>query len=100
MKCRPLMAWMAILASGATAADQAATQGSVFEVASFKQSRPPDTGVRVHPSIRMGAMRVDLQNVDLRRIITLAYEVRTDQVMGPDWIVSELYDITATMPKD
>jgi uncharacterized protein (TIGR03435 family) len=37
-------------------------------------------------------------NVSLKKLIYQSYGVKEYQVSGPDWIRTELYDITATMP--
>jgi uncharacterized protein (TIGR03435 family) len=68
-----------------------------FEVASVKpyvesSSGPMDfTGFRAQPG---GRFRV--AGVNLKTLITYAYRLRDDQIMGgPDWISSDLWEVTA-----
>jgi uncharacterized protein (TIGR03435 family) len=42
--------------------------------------------------------RVSIENFDLRKLLTKAYGVESDQISGPSWIDSDRYTITARIP--
>jgi uncharacterized protein (TIGR03435 family) len=44
--------------------------------------------------------RIDWQNVSLRNLIVLAYEVRSYQIFGPEWMNGGAFDLLATVAKD
>lgn len=44
------------------------------------------------------AGRITYTGVTLTNVLTRAYDVKTYQVSGPDWLSSEHYDIAATIP--
>ncbi len=50
------------------------------------------------PSVRNSPGRIERQYAALRSLIVEAYEVRYEQVVGPDWLNSEHYDLVATLP--
>ena len=72
-----------------------------FEVATLKQSPPPQGDLI---SITLGAIKGDrfyMTNVTLNDCVKFAYDlVSDDQISGPDWIRSKalLYDIVAVVP--
>jgi uncharacterized protein (TIGR03435 family) len=68
-----------------------------FEVASIKQAAPQTMGRMM---VRMGGDpgRVDYANVSLKDVLARAYDVKRYQIMGPSWLDSERYDITAKVP--
>ncbi len=70
-----------------------------FEVASI---RPNLSGGGVS-SIRLTAGRVSMQNVTLKKVILNAYGIPDDReymIDGPNWLVSEHFDIDATFKSD
>jgi uncharacterized protein (TIGR03435 family) len=67
-----------------------------FDVASVKRMPPPVGGVRSSMDLKPG--RLTCSNVNLRKLIVQAYSVKDFQLPGPDWLSSEIYDISATMP--
>jgi uncharacterized protein (TIGR03435 family) len=85
--------------SGAPAAESAIANGIPaaslrFEVASVKPVSGGRGGGRSGPS--PGAERYLATNTTLRSLITQAYRVRFDMVVGgPDWIRRDLYDVRA-----
>jgi uncharacterized protein (TIGR03435 family) len=83
----------------ALTASTADGQSLHFEEASFKAS-PPANGKRMLPSQRNSPGRIERQYSALRSLIVEAYEVRYAQVIGPDWLNSEHYDLIATLPAD
>jgi uncharacterized protein (TIGR03435 family) len=71
--------------------------GSQFEAATVK----PATGDRTWLVGGPGTPdpgRISYENIDLRRLLMLAYAVDRDQVSGPGWIDSERYTIVARIP--
>ena len=62
-----------------------------FEVASIKptQSGAPRGGVRVQ------AGNITGENVTLKQLMTIAYEVQGHQLSGPEWIETAGYDVAA-----
>jgi uncharacterized protein (TIGR03435 family) len=75
-----------------------------FDVASVKPSPPvpPNGGVYFGPA-RGGPGTPDPELITwtyarLRDLLMTAYDVKTYQVYGPDWLNAERYDITARVP--
>ncbi|SPE41677.1 conserved exported hypothetical protein [Candidatus Sulfopaludibacter sp. SbA3] len=86
-------AWI-LTAVGAWA--QTAATPLKFEVASIK---PPDPSFRGVSSSRDAGEGLDIRNVPVRNLITLAYGLRDFQLLGgPSWIDTESYDVTAKAP--
>ena len=79
-----------------------------FEVASIKPAQPPtpDGQGRIFmrgPSGGPGTRdpgRVNLPFMSLKSLIMLAYDVKNYQITGPQWLDTERFDVTATMPPD
>lgn len=79
-----------------------------FDVASVKSAGPlvPDGRGTVRmspPSGGPGAKdpgRINYPSVTLKNILMKAYDVKNFQIVGPAWLDTERYDITATMPPD
>src|SRR5215470_11035049 len=71
-----------------------AQTGSTFDVVSVKSHAPDgDAGVRV--DTQPGG-RVTIVNASLRMLITFAYRVQDDQVIGgADWTATERFDVLA-----
>jgi uncharacterized protein (TIGR03435 family) len=70
-----------------------------FEVASVKPSQ--SAGGRFTMSGGPGTSdpgRVSYSNVPLRRVLLAAYDLSNYQILGPDWLNSLRFDITAKMP--
>jgi uncharacterized protein (TIGR03435 family) len=67
-----------------------------FEVASIKPADPHFTGVSASRDAGEG---LDVRNISVRNLITLAYGLRDFQLKGgPNWIDSESYDVIAKAP--
>lgn len=70
-----------------------------FEVATVRPSGPVQTnGAQTPAAAQLDPSQVRLTYLTMRDFITRAYRVRAFQVEGPDWIVSERYDISAKIP--
>ena len=72
----------------------------VFEVASNKA--PPEPTMAM---ISTGQMRqriddglVDLQNISLMNLISMAYETNRDYITGPSWLEGQNFSVTAKLP--
>ena len=70
--------------------------GIAFEVASVKPSAPRS----FTSSTRMviDDSRLDFSGTSLRIVIQRAFGVKPDQVVGPEWLVDEDFDIQAKLP--
>src|SRR5580658_1670459 len=74
-----------------------------FEVASVKPVAPVSLDGPYVPGILRGGPgtadpgRITYGRAGLRGLLTLAYGVQRYQVIGPEWLDSERFDITATI---
>ena len=64
-----------------------------FEVSSVK-ALEPDDGAAFHVAVQ--PTRLDIGNMNLQFLIKWAYDLRDDQVSGPDWLRNHRYDVVAT----
>jgi uncharacterized protein (TIGR03435 family) len=69
-----------------------------FEVASIKAAAPQTDG-RVMVSMGGDDGRINYVNVTLKQALTRAYEVKDYQIVGPSWLGSDRFDITAKFPE-
>ena len=67
-----------------------------FEVASVKHVETPVGGYR--SSMNLDPGRLTCTNVSLRKLLVNAYGIKDYQLIGPDWMNTELYDIVGTLP--
>src|SRR3954463_14897581 len=67
-----------------------------FEVASIKPA--PDQIRLVNVGLHIDGAQVRGTSLPLRDYIVLAYRLKPNQVMGPDWISSQRFDIAAKLP--
>jgi uncharacterized protein (TIGR03435 family) len=69
-----------------------------FEVASVRPSRPlgPE---RVDIGVHLDGAQVRIVSFSLRDYVARAYQLRSYQIAGPDWIASERFDLTAKFPE-
>jgi uncharacterized protein (TIGR03435 family) len=74
-------------------------QSPAFDVASIKLS-PPGSAVSSHggPGTRTPGVWT-CQNMDLHNIIGIAFNLRSQQLITPDWIKEPRFDITAKIPE-
>jgi uncharacterized protein (TIGR03435 family) len=71
-----------------------------FEVASVK----PSTQTTGRITMKGGPgtsdpTRIAYSNIMLKRLLIGAYDVRSDQIVGPDWLDIQRFDIAATLPE-
>lgn len=72
----------------------AAQPGLRFEVAALKPSAPGERNGGIRPA--PGGERYLATNVSLRLMLTVAYRINDDQIVGgPDWMNSEKFDMNA-----
>jgi uncharacterized protein (TIGR03435 family) len=68
-----------------------------FEVASVRPSSASgDTKVNV--GVHIDGARVSFNSLSLQDYIAFAYDVKGHQIVGPDWLAGERFDIAATLP--
>jgi uncharacterized protein (TIGR03435 family) len=76
-----------------------------FEVASVRRVDIPatDRGVPVFPPTggigTANPSRITYRGTWLHNLIAEAFEVRPDQISGPDWLKKERYDVVANIPE-
>jgi uncharacterized protein (TIGR03435 family) len=69
-----------------------------FEVASVKPSEPLTNG-RVSIGVHIDGAMVRCTYLSLVNYLTLGYDVKDYQIVGPDWLASEHFDISAKRPE-
>ncbi len=75
-----------------------------FDVASIKPAPDLMTLVqqiqsgKAHIGVKIDGHRLDMGFSSLRDLICYAYDVKPHQVSGPDWLVSERFEVMATIP--
>jgi uncharacterized protein (TIGR03435 family) len=70
-----------------------------FEVASIKPATSAPLGTDVHVGVQIDGAQVHCTYLSLRDYVRIAYQVRDYQVIGPDWVASERFDIHAKLPE-
>src|SRR5271157_1598902 len=68
-----------------------------FEVASVKKSAPIAPG-QVNIGVHIDGAMVRCSSLPMRSYIRMAYRVNDYQVLGPDWLATENFDIAAKLP--
>jgi uncharacterized protein (TIGR03435 family) len=89
---------IALLALALAAASLYA-QKPEFEVASVRVSNP-QAEATVTAGMRLDGAQVRFTALTLKGYISAAYRVKLYQITGPDWINTERYDISATLPEN
>ncbi len=101
----PADAKPAAAAPAAATAPKPPAGGWAFEVATIKPANMPNPSDwmsgKMHVGMKTDAARVDIGFMSLTDLICLAYDVKTYQVSGPDWMgsIGERFDILAKMPE-
>jgi uncharacterized protein (TIGR03435 family) len=70
-----------------------------FEVASIKPSAgqiPNQAGIGLH----IDGAQVRCNYLPLREYLVMAYQVKPNQIVGPDWIATERFDVAAKIPEN
>ena len=78
---------------------QTAAAPAEFVVASVKAAPPPTSMGFLRVQMKDGPGTVNYDNVSLLDVLTKAYaSVKDHQIVGPDWLRSERYNIVAKIP--
>jgi uncharacterized protein (TIGR03435 family) len=77
---------------------QASAPKAEFEVASVKASAPISNG-QLNIGVHIDGAMVRCNYLTLRNYLTMAYDVKDYQIVAPDWITGEHYDIVAKLPE-
>jgi uncharacterized protein (TIGR03435 family) len=76
---------------------QAAAPAPQFEVASVKPAEPAGPGT-LSVGVHIDGAMVRCTSLSLLNYLNMAYDVKDYQIIGPDWLASERYDIVAKRP--
>lgn len=100
MTCSSL--YLALLAMGAAATMWAQAQGPAFEAASIRLTQLGQTANGSVLGIAIDPDRVRIRAMPLFKLIEAAYNIKSYQLDGPDWVVDPdiptLFDIEAKLP--
>jgi uncharacterized protein (TIGR03435 family) len=66
-------------------------------VASIKPSAPPSVG-RIDVGLHIDGAMVRCSFLSLKEYIRMAYQVKDYQVLGPEWLASDRFDVAAKLP--
>lgn len=80
----------------AIALAQTAPSGLQFEVASIRPAPPMDQSVKI--GVHTDGSQVRFDYLSLRDCMRIAWQVKDYQVVGPDWIASDRFIISAKVP--
>lgn len=78
------------------AARTPAQDSPTFEVASIRPASPQTNDVRA--GVRIAGAQVRFVSMSLKDLIGTAYGVKPQQIIGPDWLGQERFDLAATIP--
>ena len=68
-----------------------------FEVASIKPTAD-DPAMQASAGLSINGSQVRIQSVSLKDYLGFAYEMRLNQIIGPDWLSTQRFDIAGKMP--
>lgn len=85
-----------VLLCAVVAAQTPAQDSPTFEVASIRPASPQTNDVRA--GVRIAGTQVRFVSMSLRDLIGTAYRVKPQQIIGPDWLGQERFDLAATIP--
>src|ERR1700760_3494542 len=94
---------LALAVAAAAAFAQTPASSPAFEVATIK-SAPPLNPMdiaqgKVHLGMNIDGARVDIGAFSIADLIRIAWEVKSYQVSGPEWMSTERFNILAKMPE-
>jgi uncharacterized protein (TIGR03435 family) len=87
--------FLVLLAAANNSAQSTLPPRMRFEVASVRPSSPAASS----GGVRMDGAQVHVSGFTLREYIARAYSVRPTQVLGPDWLETERFDVDANLPE-
>jgi len=67
-----------------------------YEVASIRPAPPMDASVKI--GMHTDGAQVHFEFLSVRDCMRIAWQVKDFQIIGPDWIASDRFDITAKLP--
>ena len=92
-----------ILLAAATVAAQTPAAAPAFDVASIKPAPPLDPAKikagTMHIGMSIDKALVDIGSLSLADLIRIAYKLKQYQLVGPDWMGAQRFDIMAKMPE-
>ena len=92
----PVVLWLAAAAGSGAQTHEVPPQELAFEVASVKPNSTLDPNVSINRTAGGG---LDAVNASVRMLITFAYRIRDQQLIGgPGWLDADRYDIHAKPP--
>src|ERR1700744_3473644 len=96
---RPLFAAVITLVPAFAVAQQVQTKpsGAEFEVASIRSSQKLDQSVKI--GVHTDGSMVRFDYLSLRDCMRIAWNVKDFQIIGPDWIASDRFIISAKVPE-
>src|ERR1700691_1505033 len=68
-----------------------------FEVASIRPSTSSPQG-QVNVGVHIDGAQVGVASMTLRDYLGIAFRTKISNIVGPDWIASDRFDISATIP--
>src|SRR5215471_9896512 len=90
-----------LLAAGAVLA-QTPPAKLAFEVASIKPAEQLDPtkmmSGQAHVGVKIDQARVDIGFLSTAELIRMAYKLKSYQLIGPEWLTAQRWDIMAKMP--
>lgn len=75
---------------------QAASPRLEFEVASIRPAAPMDASVKI--GMHIDGSQVRFTDLSVRDCMRIAWQVKDYQVVGPEWIATDRFDIVAKLP--
>ena len=87
------------ISASAVLLSQAPPARPEFEVASIKPTAVTPLGAQVHVGIQIDGAQAHCTYLSLKDYIRIAYDVKDYQIVGPDWMASERFDIHAKLPE-
>src|SRR5664280_2894851 len=69
-----------------------------FEVASVKPSAPLTADGQFSVGVHIDGAMVRCSYLSLRNYLMMAYDVKDYEIVGPDWLNTEHYDVVAKIP--
>lgn len=106
MRTRNAMGFAAALLMAASAPGQGPAK--TFDVATVKVSAPLDipklqaqmqAGQMPNFGAHLDGLRAEYTYMTMQQLLVYAYNVKPYQVVGPDWLTTEHYDIVARLPE-
>lgn len=92
------LGWIAVLAAAA-AFGQPAAPRLEFEVASVKPAIQQVANQQVQAGVQIDGAQVHCRYLSIKDYIRFAYNVKDHQILGPDWMASARFDISAKIPE-